>query len=94
MATHPDPSPDYEFDQWGQLVPFDPSRKRPRKRLTNEERKIHRTRAWFCRQLLAVANGDVVMTAQQYRALVAFGRARGWNRRPADKKPSRNRLLR
>lgn len=82
-----------EQDEPGQLVPSPPSPKRSRRRLTKKERererarrKKHHTKAWFERQLLAVASGELVMTQQQYRALLAFGRVRGWHRGPPAKR--------
>jgi len=47
---------------------------------TWERRQRHRTRRWYERQLLAVAEGSLVMSNNEYKALLAFGRGRGWNR--------------
>jgi len=71
----------------------DSSPSRSREPLTKEEResererrKTHHTRAWYCRQLLAVASGELVLTKRQHQALLTFGRVRGYHRHPAGKR--------
>jgi len=56
------------------------------KQRVRERRQRHHTRRWYERQLLAVAEGKLVMPNKEYKALVAFGRARGWNRRLSSKR--------
>jgi len=51
------------------------------KQRVRERRQRHHTRRWYERQLLAVAEGRLVMSNKEYEALIAFGRVRGWNRR-------------
>jgi len=46
-----------------------------------ERRERHHTKRWYEKQLLAIANGDVVPTKEQHKALITFGRTGGWNRR-------------
>src|SRR5215469_1127337 len=62
-----------------------PSRKRfiqeDRQRV-REKRQQHHTRRGYEKKLLAIANGELVMTNKQYKAFIAFGRVRGWHRRP------------
>lgn len=65
----------------------------PRKTFTEEDgqrarerRKPHNTRRWYEKQLLAIANGELNPTREQHKALLAFDRGRGWNRRPSGKR--------
>jgi|SRR5215469_1587777 len=53
---------------------------------TRKTRERHHTKRWYEKQLLAIANGDVVPTKEQHDALLAFGQGRGWNRRPPSKR--------
>jgi len=53
---------------------------------TRERRKLHHTRRWYEKQLLAIANGELNPTKEQHKALIAFGRTRGWNRHPPSKR--------
>src|SRR5215469_4134350 len=46
--------------------------------------KRHHTKRWYERQLLAIANGELIPTKESHQALIAFGRVRGWNRRRPD----------
>jgi len=68
-------------------------RERSHTPLTEEERerdrarrRTHHTKAWYCRQLLAVASGELCLTKKQYQALLAFGRVRGYHRRSPSKR--------
>ena len=79
------------YDEQGNFVgelgePRKPFTEEDRQR-TRERRQRHHTRREYEKQLLAVANGEVILTTQQYRALIAFGRVRGWNRRSPNKRP-------
>jgi len=49
-------------------------------------RTPHFTRRAYDRRLLAIANGEVVLTKKQHQALLAFGRSKGWNRCPPAKR--------
>ena len=51
-----------------------------------ERRKRHHTNRWYEKQLLAIASGELVPTQEQQKALIAFGRARGWTRRSPAKR--------
>jgi len=52
---------------------------------TRETRQRHHTRRRYEKQLLAIANGELVPTREQHKALIAFGRTRRWNRRSPSK---------
>jgi len=52
------------------------------KQRTRERHQRHHTQRSYEKQLLAIANGEVVPTNKEYKALIAFGRVRGWHRRP------------
>lgn len=52
------------------------------KQRVRERRQSHHTRRWYEKQLLAIANGELSPTKEQHKALLAFGKGRGWNRYP------------
>lgn len=73
----------YVTDENGELVPYEPPGPR---RFTEEDqercdrtRDQRHTRSWFTQELLKIAEGRVKVTREQYQALVAFGKARGFN---------------
>ena len=69
-GQHPSPKPFTEADRQS----------------TRERRQRHHTRRWYEKQLLAIANGELSLAKEQHKALLAFGRGRGWNRRPQSKR--------
>jgi len=78
--------------------PADGPRWQPReaqspKPLTEEERQrirerraTHFTRRAYDKRLLAIANGELVLTKKQHQALLALGRSKGWHRRSLSEK--------
>src|SRR5215472_10890280 len=44
---------------------------------TRERRERHHTKRWYEKQLSAIANGELNLTKDQHKALIAFGRTRG-----------------
>ena len=60
----------------------------PKKRNSRvrKKRERHHTRRWYERQLLAVAEGRLVMSNKEYKAFHDFRRVKGWNRRPPGEK--------
>jgi hypothetical protein len=42
------------------------------------ERRLTYSRSWYRKQLIAIAVGEIVVTATQFRALVEYGKLMGW----------------
>jgi len=74
----------YVQDETGDVVRYVPPPRRftqaDRERV-NKNRDRRHSRIWYAKQLLAVAEGRLILTKEQYHALIAFGRLKGWNRR-------------
>jgi hypothetical protein len=79
----------YVQDDNDELIPYVPPPPAPSRRFTEQDRKRankNRDRRhsciWYTQQLLAVAEGKLILTKEQYHALVTLGRLKAWNRRP------------
>jgi hypothetical protein len=80
MAKTTDVGISYVEDENGRLVKKRTAVLR-RTPLRNKNRDRRHSRIWYAKQLLAVAEGRLILTKEQYHALIAFGRLKGWNRR-------------
>src|SRR5215813_2514059 len=71
----------YVQDETGDVVRYVPPPRRftqaDRERV-NKNRDRRHSRIWYAKQLLAVAEGRLILTKEQYHALIAFGRLKGW----------------
>jgi hypothetical protein len=79
----------YVQDENGELVPDVPP---PPRRFTAKDRKranktrVRYTRASWGKKLLDIAEGRVIVPKEQLQAHLAYGRFRGWNRRPTSQR--------
>jgi len=76
-------------DENGKLVPYvpPPPGQFTEKDLERVSQKRDRyTRAAWDKELRAIAEGRLTMTKEQFQALIAYGRFKGWNRRPPPKR--------